>query len=218
VAVTAAQARPGRGTAPGNLARTFRGRFRSVPPVRGPAAGQAGEPMAPSLPRRTGENQGVSQPGREGRLRRRRHRSTILGGLPVVLLAAITRDVGDAALWRADRERQARERREAAEREQSLRCANEPDGRNRQVHHETTAADPIEARICEMAKTEWGVAYERGEITACESEQAARQLQAASGGELVYRRTWITNWSRSQAPLPAREARPRAHAATPESA
>lgn len=49
--------------------------------------------------------------------------------------------------------------------------------------------------IREMAKIEWGVAYERGGITACESEQAARQLQAASGGELVYRRTWITTWS-----------------------
>jgi hypothetical protein len=134
--------------------------------------------MAPSLPRHTGENQGISRSGREGRLRRRRRRSTVLGGVPVVLLAAITRDVGDGALWRADRERRARERREAAEREQSLRRADEPDGRN----------------ICEMAKTEWGVAYERGGITACESEQAARQLQAASGGELVDRRTWITSW------------------------
>jgi hypothetical protein len=56
------------------------------------------------------------------------------------------------------------------------------------------AADRIEVRIFEMVKTEWGVAYERGRITACESEQAARQLQAASGGELVYRRTWITSW------------------------
>jgi hypothetical protein len=96
-----------------------------------------------------------------------------------VLLAAITSDVGDAALWRADRQRRARERQEAAEREQSLRCVDEPDGRN---------------HICEMAKIEWGVAYERGGITACESEQAARQLQAASGGELAYRRTWITSW------------------------
>ena len=56
------------------------------------------------------------------------------------------------------------------------------------------AADPIEVRIFEMVKTEWGVAYEQGGIMACESEQAARQLQAASGGELVYRRTWITSW------------------------
>jgi hypothetical protein len=150
--------------------------------------------MALSLPRRTRENQGISQSGREGRLRRWRRRSTVLGGLPVVLLVAITRDVGDAALWRADRERRARERREAPEREQSLRCADEPDRRNHQVHHETNAADPIEAPICEMAKTEWGVAHERSGITACESEQAARQLQAASGGELVYRRTWITSW------------------------
>ncbi len=135
--------------------------------------------MAPSVPRHTGENQGVSRSGREGRLRRRQRRSTVLGGLAVVLLAAITRDVGDTALWRADRERRARERREASEREQSLRRADKPDGRN---------------PICEMAKIEWGVVYERGGITACESEQAARQLQAASGGELVYRRTLITSW------------------------
>lgn len=56
------------------------------------------------------------------------------------------------------------------------------------------AADRIEVRIFEMVKTEWGVAYERGGITACESERAARQLQATSGGELVFRRTWITSW------------------------
>jgi hypothetical protein len=56
------------------------------------------------------------------------------------------------------------------------------------------AADRIEVRIFEIVKTEWGVAYEQGGIMACESEQAARQLQAASGGELVYRRTWITSW------------------------
>lgn len=66
--------------------------------------------------------------------------------------------------------------------------------RQARIYRETTAADPIEARICEMVETEWGVAYERRGITACESEQAARQLQAASGGELVYRRTWITSW------------------------
>ncbi|MGH3421938.1 MAG: hypothetical protein ACRDOD_20370, partial [Streptosporangiaceae bacterium] len=53
----------------------------------------------------------------------RRRRSTVLGGLAVVLLAAITRDVGDVALWRADRERRARERRGAAEREQSRHAA-----------------------------------------------------------------------------------------------
>jgi hypothetical protein len=68
-------------------------------------------------------------------------------------------------------------------------------GKPARAHHDTTAADPIEACICELARTEWGVAYEQGRITACESEQAARQLQAASGGELVYRRTWITTWS-----------------------
>jgi len=53
VAVTAAQTRPDRGTAPGNLVGTFCGPIRSVPPVRGPAAGQAGEQMAPSLLRHT---------------------------------------------------------------------------------------------------------------------------------------------------------------------
>lgn len=63
------------------------------------------------------------------------------------------------------------------------------------ARHDTTAADPVEARIREVAKTEWGVVDERDRITACESEQAARQLQIASGGELVYRRTWITTWS-----------------------
>ena len=56
------------------------------------------------------------------------------------------------------------------------------------------AADRIVVRIFEMVKTEWGVSYERGGITACESERAARQLQAATGGELVSRRTWITSW------------------------
>jgi hypothetical protein len=67
-------------------------------------------------------------------------------------------------------------------------------GKPATAHHDTTAADPVEARIRELAMTEWGVADERGQITVCESEQAARQLQAASGGELVYRRTWITTW------------------------
>jgi hypothetical protein len=103
-----------------------------------------------------------------------------LGGLQVVLLAALATGAGDTALWREARKRRARERCQAAEREQSLRCADEADGRT-----------PIR----EMAKTEWGVANERGGITACESERAARQLHAASGGELVYRRTWITTWS-----------------------
>ena len=37
-------------------------------------------------------------------------------------------------------------------------------------------------RIREMVKTEWGVADERGGITACESEQAARQLSGCCGG------------------------------------
>jgi hypothetical protein len=62
-----------------------------------------------------------------------------------------------------------------------------------------------------MAAEEWGVAGERGAVTACESEQTAWQL-AEAGGEVVYRRTFITRWP---APLLGREGRPRAHAATP---
>ena len=115
----------------------------------------------------------------------------ILGGLQVVLLAAPTTDVGATALRREARKRRARERRQAAEREQSLRCAAEPAALGANTDHEADGRN----RVREMAKTEWGVAYERGRITACECEQAARQLQAASGGELVYRRTWITTWS-----------------------
>ena len=53
MAVTAAQPRPGRGTDAGYLARTFCGPIKSVPPVRGPAAGQANKRMVPSLPRLT---------------------------------------------------------------------------------------------------------------------------------------------------------------------
>jgi hypothetical protein len=61
----------------------------------------------------------------------------------------------------------------------------------------------------ELHSTEWGVAS-GGHVTACESEQAARALQASDGGELVSRKTWITTdgWP------PARGARPREHAAT----
>ena len=92
------------------------------------------------------------------------------------------------------RKRRARERRQAGEREQSLRCADEADEPATLGANTDHVADGRN-RVPEMAKTEWGVADERGEITACESEQAARQLQAASGGELVYRRTWITTWS-----------------------
>lgn len=51
MAVRAAQARPGRGTAPGYLAGTFCGPIKSVHPVRGPAAGQANKQMVPSLSR-----------------------------------------------------------------------------------------------------------------------------------------------------------------------
>jgi hypothetical protein len=40
--------------------------------------------------------------------------------------------------------------------------------------------------------TEWGVADERGEVTPCGSEQAARQLAAETGGQSAYRRTWTT--------------------------
>jgi hypothetical protein len=80
-----------RGTAPGNLAGTFCGPFRSVRSPRGPAAGQAGEQTAPCLPRHTRENEVISLSGREGhRLRRQWRRSPILGALPVVLLAAVT--------------------------------------------------------------------------------------------------------------------------------
>jgi hypothetical protein len=68
-------------------------------------------------------------------------------------------------------------------------------GKPASAHHGTAAADPIEADMRELTNIEWGVAYERGRITVCDSEQTARQLQAASGGELVYRRTWITTWS-----------------------
>jgi hypothetical protein len=45
-----------------------------------------------------------------------------------------------------------------------------------------------------LVATEWGVAAADWTVTACESEDAARQLQAAHGGELVYRQTWITRW------------------------
>jgi hypothetical protein len=93
------------------------------------------------------------------------------------------------------RKRRVCERRQAAEHEQSLRCADEDDDEpatpSANSDHEADGRN----RIRETARTEWGVADERGGITACESEQAARQLQAASGGELVYRRTWITTWS-----------------------
>jgi hypothetical protein len=75
-----------------------------------------------------------------------------------------------------------------------LRCVGETDDEPATLGANTDDADGRN-RIREMAKTEWGVADERGQITACESEQAARQLQAASGGEVVYRRTWITTWS-----------------------
>jgi hypothetical protein len=77
----------------------------------------------------------------------------------------------------------------------SLRCADEVDDEPVTLDANTDHEDDGPNRIHEMVKTEWGVTYGWGGITACESEQAARQLQAASGGELVYRRTWITTWS-----------------------
>ena len=86
MAVTAAQAGPVGVNLPGITC----GPFRSVSPPRGPAAGQAGKQMAPSLPQHTRGNQGISRSGRVGRrLRRRRRRSTALDALPVVLLAVI---------------------------------------------------------------------------------------------------------------------------------
>ena len=46
---------------------------------------------------------------------------------------------------------------------------------------------------------EWGVTSDYG-VTACESEQEARQLAAESGGELVRRRTYLTSWAELPAP------------------
>jgi hypothetical protein len=45
--------------------------------------------------------------------------------------------------------------------------------------------------------TEWGVQYERSgnwKVTVCESEEAAQALQAASGGEVVSRKTYYCSW------------------------
>jgi hypothetical protein len=112
-----------------------------------------------------------------------------------VLLATIIRDVGDAALRRDDRKRRARERRQAAQREQSLRCSDEADDEPATLGANANQEADGRNRIREIAKTGWGVTDKRGGITACESDQAAWQLQAASGGELVYRRTWITTRS-----------------------
>jgi len=47
------------------------------------------------------------------------------------------------------------------------------------------------------AETEWGVAHERGgvyDVTLCASEEAAHELQAASGGEIVCRKTYSGTW------------------------
>ena len=58
MAVTATQARPVVVPLRGSLPGTFCGPFRPVPSPHGPAAGQAGEQTAPSLPRHTRGNQG----------------------------------------------------------------------------------------------------------------------------------------------------------------
>jgi hypothetical protein len=90
VAMTAAHASPAGALLQGNLSGTLGGPFGLVPPVRGPAAGRADEQMAPSLPRHTRGNRGISRSGREGRrVGRRRRRSTALDALPVVLLVVI---------------------------------------------------------------------------------------------------------------------------------
>ena len=60
---------------------------------------------------------------------------------------------------------------------------------------------------------DWGVEQD-GSITACESEQEARRLQADSGGALVARKTYFTSWSQ----LPATGAQRQERAAIPKSA
>ena len=55
------------------------------------------------------------------------------------------------------------------------------------------AADRLAEFRPRLARTEWGVRHE-WDVTACESEQAARQLQADEGGALVYRQTWQMTW------------------------
>lgn len=72
-----------------------------------------------------------------------------------------------------------------------------------------TALSPLDGTA--LAAEEWGVADGRGHVAACGSEQAARQLQGTSGGELVSRRTYVTSWP----PRPARGARPPARPAIP---
>jgi hypothetical protein len=109
------------------------------------------------------------------------HRARPQAGIPIEILQMSAPQRLESILW-----------------ESRLRAFAPPramSGKPASAYHDTTAGDPIEARVREVTKTEWGVACERGQITVCESKQAARQPQAASGGELVYCRTWITTWS-----------------------
>jgi hypothetical protein len=71
---------------------------------------------------------------------------------------------------------------------------------------------PLKVSTGMSTMTEWGVARDHGVIP-CESEQAARQLAAETGGELTRRRTYVMSW----AELPAPEGQHREPAATPVS-
>src|SRR5260221_11382920 len=74
-------------------------------------------------------------------------------------------------------------------------------------------ADRLQTAELETTETEWGVAYERGgiyDVTLCESELAARQLQAASGGKWPAERSKPTTpmrGPRSNSRRPCRRAR-----------
>ena len=67
--------------------------------------------------------------------------------------------------------------------------------------------------MSEIMRTEWGVTSDYG-VIACESEQAARQLAAETGGELAVRETYFTSWDE----LPAPGEQHPEPAATPQSA
>lgn len=73
-----------------------------------------------------------------------------------------------------------------------------------------SAGVPQVAADTSVSEIEWGVAR-GGNVTSCESEQSARQNQAARGGGLVYRKTWLTTWP------PAKGARLPECSATPGS-
>jgi hypothetical protein len=65
-----------------------------------------------------------------------------------------------------------------------------------QTDRELAPGDIVAGAKIETVQEEWGVTHDRGwsgSITICESEEAARQLQTASGGELVSRSTYT--WS-----------------------